>query len=167
MKEKKRVYLPILEFVFYSFFLFFLMMCFQMSYLSFILRCFVALFLFFCSFIYLSIDLFLFLGMKNKMKIISIFYFMLSVFAVFCLIKQPFYISFSFLLISHFLRDILLIFLGEKIYDKKLFERYYKIFVQAFHAYKKEITLLRGLKNHFSFQRKRRVVREKRQGAVS
>ena len=95
MKEKKNIYLHILEFAFYSFFLFFMMMCFQMSHLVFILKYFIMILLFLCCFLYLSIDLFIFLVMKSKAKIVSVLSLILVCFALVYLIHQPFYFAFS------------------------------------------------------------------------
>lgn len=167
MKEKKNIYLHILEFIFYSFFLFFMMMCFQMSHFVFILKYLIMTFLFLCCFLYLSIDLFIFLVMKNKAKVVSILSLVLVCFALVYLIHQPFYFAFSFLLLYHFVKDALGIFLGEKIYDMKSAKQYYKLFIDFFQQSRKKITLLRGLKSVFSDKRKRKVMREKRQGAVS
>ncbi|MBQ6135619.1 MAG: hypothetical protein IJI60_04825 [Bacilli bacterium] len=46
-------------------------------------------------------------------------------------------------------------------------KQYYKLFIDFFQQSRKKITLLRGLKSVFSDKRKRKVMREKRQGAVS
>ena len=167
MKEKKNIYLHILEFVFYSFFLFFMMMCFHMSHFVFVLKYLIMILLFLCSFLYLSIDLFIFLVMKNQAKVVSILSLILVCFALVYLIHQPFYFAFSFLLFYHFVKDALGIFLGEKIYDMKRAKQYCKLFIDFFQQSRKKLTLLRGLKNVFSDKHRRRVIREKRQGAVS
>lgn len=168
MKKKWNFSLNIIEFISYVLFFCFIMMNLRFGSLHFFERALLFLPMTVFGVLYLSIDVFLFLVMKNKMRILYIFYEFVTIFLLVYFNLKIFYYGFFILLLSHFIQDTFRIYFVNKIYVMKDVKRYSKFFAQTFEDVKKKVLLLKGFSSIFPVNKKRRLVKESsHQGAIS
>ena len=142
MNKRANLYLNIIEEI--SFILAFLLITVMLKYeLSTLLKniCFISGALF--GLLFIAIELFLFILMNNKVKVIYLFYLIIDILSVVLInAKYPFS-ALTVLLIFSFIKDLERILLVEKIYIPKEFDYYCKMYgikVKDFKKKKKAVT---------------------------
>ena len=170
MKKRFHLFLNILEFISYTLFLCFTMMNFRFGQLAFIGRFFLLLPMTIFGATYLSINLFLFLVMKDKIKVLNSIYKIVTILILAYVTIQSYRYGFFILLIFHFIQDSFRMYFVDKIYVTKKVKHYSKIFNFCLKEFKKRIiSFKKGLFRVLQKNKgKRRIVdHSSRQGAVS